>query len=204
MTKNKKNNKGFSLVEIIIVVAVIVVIASLIVPEIIKYVESARQANDLQRATHILRGMSTSILDPKNNVPAGFIIEVIWVTGDNKMGAEHSGRLYVRSPYVSHRFSVHSEQGIPGLPKGTEDITDALTVDVLETIGESPIVDPEIGTYGYIGDAESKLCNEASLAFHIDTSTGDIALAQHIDTDYDGDVNIWFDRLGLDAIRAPE
>lgn len=45
MKKNK--NKGFSLVELIIVIAIMVVLAAVLAPQFIKYVESSKQSTDI-------------------------------------------------------------------------------------------------------------------------------------------------------------
>ena len=44
----KSNNKGFSLVELIIVIAIMAVLVGVLAPQFIKYVESSRQSTDLQ------------------------------------------------------------------------------------------------------------------------------------------------------------
>ena len=44
----RKNNKGFSLVEIIIVVAIMAVLVGILAPQFIKNVERSREAKDLQ------------------------------------------------------------------------------------------------------------------------------------------------------------
>jgi type IV pilus assembly protein PilA len=46
MKKMRKNNKGFTLVELIIVVAIIAVLSAVVAPQYIKYVERSRQGVD--------------------------------------------------------------------------------------------------------------------------------------------------------------
>ena len=46
MKKMRKNNKGFTLVELIIVVAIIAVLSAVAAPQYIKYVERSRQGVD--------------------------------------------------------------------------------------------------------------------------------------------------------------
>ncbi len=199
--KINENNKGFSLVELVIVVAVIAVIALLISLQYLEYVENSRQTNDLQTATHILRGLTTSIVDPKNGVLAGYVIEVVWYTSA-PVDEEHLyGRFYVKPP-SPFRSSVFTDSGIPPMTRDHE-ITDEITYDIMETLSDQTKTDEAFGLYGDIGEAQSKLAKEASLVIHIDSTTGRMALARHIDSDYDGDVNIWYDRFGLDIIEAP-
>ena len=42
----KENNKGFSLVELIIVIAIMAVLVGVLAPQFIKYVESSKQSTD--------------------------------------------------------------------------------------------------------------------------------------------------------------
>ncbi len=58
-----KNNRGFTLVELIIVVAIIAVLATLLVPQYLKYVEESRETTDLQVATTIVNATRLKIID---------------------------------------------------------------------------------------------------------------------------------------------
>ena len=49
----KENNKGFSLVELIIVIAIMAVLVGVLAPQFIKYVESSKQSTDIQNAAEI-------------------------------------------------------------------------------------------------------------------------------------------------------
>ncbi len=61
----KNNNKGFTLVELIIVVAIVVTLAMVLAPMYGQYVERSRQANDLQVATNLMRAATVAVADPQ-------------------------------------------------------------------------------------------------------------------------------------------
>ncbi len=61
---NKKlNNKGFSLVELIIVIAIMAILVGVLAPQFIKYVEQSRRSTDIQTATEIREGILADIAD---------------------------------------------------------------------------------------------------------------------------------------------
>lgn len=49
----KMNNKGFSLVELIVVIAIMAVLVGVLAPQFIKYVESSRRSTDISNAQNI-------------------------------------------------------------------------------------------------------------------------------------------------------
>ena len=53
MEKLRKSNKGFTLVELIIVIAIVVVLSAVIAPQYIKYVEKSRVTVDMDTASAI-------------------------------------------------------------------------------------------------------------------------------------------------------
>lgn len=57
----KKNNKGFSLVELIIVIAIMAILAGAIAPALIKYIDKSRRSNDVTSAKTIKTAVETAL-----------------------------------------------------------------------------------------------------------------------------------------------
>lgn len=67
---NKKmNNKGFSLVELIIVIAIMVILVGALAPQFFKYIEKSRQATDVQTAGTVYTVLVTALSDPDVAAP---------------------------------------------------------------------------------------------------------------------------------------
>ena len=60
-----KNNKGFSLVELIIVIAIMAILVGVMAPQLIKYIEKTNVSSDAQTCDSIRSAMTTAMLDPE-------------------------------------------------------------------------------------------------------------------------------------------
>ena len=60
----KKNNQGFSLIELIIVITIMAILTALLAPQLLRYVEQARQAKDRATLDEVLRAAQLTVLTP--------------------------------------------------------------------------------------------------------------------------------------------
>ena len=77
LNNKKKDNKGFSLVELIIVVAIMAILVGLLAPQYIKYVEKSRKSADASNLSEMVNAVQVYAADAEQNLPAGnYIIKI--------------------------------------------------------------------------------------------------------------------------------
>lgn len=64
MKERKMNNKGFSLVELIIVIAIMAILVVVLAPQYLRYVERSRNSTDYQNATEMVTALQVYAADP--------------------------------------------------------------------------------------------------------------------------------------------
>ena len=82
----KMNNKGFSLVELIVVIAIMAVLIGVLAPQFMKYVEKSRESTDIQNLDTCVSAVRTYYAD-KDTVPDSITISAakgsaLKITGD--------------------------------------------------------------------------------------------------------------------------
>lgn len=60
-----KNNKGFSLVELIIVIAIMAILVGVMAPQLMKYIEKSNVSSDVQLCDAVRTALVTSLSDPE-------------------------------------------------------------------------------------------------------------------------------------------
>ena len=96
MKKLRRSNKGFSLVELIIVIAIMAILVGVMAPQLIKYIEKGKVSADTQRLDTIHSAIVYALMDPEvNSANDG---SKFWIadftSGDNGMGGPNVLELY--------------------------------------------------------------------------------------------------------------
>ena len=61
----KKNNKGFSLIELIIVITIMAILTALLAPQLLRYVEQSRAAKDAVTMDEFARAVQLALTEEK-------------------------------------------------------------------------------------------------------------------------------------------
>ena len=89
----KKNNKGFSLVELIIVIAIMAILAGALAPALIKYIAKSRRSTDVSNAQTIATAVTNalSVEAAYDDVKTGSSIAVATGGGATQITAADGG-----------------------------------------------------------------------------------------------------------------
>ncbi len=67
MNKRKTDNNGFSLIELIIVIAIMAILIAVLAPQFLRYIEKSKQGKDADTVGVIHRAISVAMVD--NSIP---------------------------------------------------------------------------------------------------------------------------------------
>lgn len=85
-----KNNKGFSLVELIIVIAIMAVLVGVLAPTYLQYVEKSKKSNDVSTVDSIINAIEICAIDPQVQVAGDWELTITIATSGTTYTGEGS------------------------------------------------------------------------------------------------------------------
>ena len=82
----KMNNKGFSLVELIVVVLIMAIIAVALAPQVMKWVENSRKSNDIENYNALVEAANVAGTDESVVAALGTAATVSFGSGGTTIG----------------------------------------------------------------------------------------------------------------------
>ncbi len=198
LSNKEKNNKAFTIIELIIVVAIIAVLAAVLAPQYLRFVEDANKTTDKQTISNLIKLSQISVIAESDNIPPNTIVEVLWATGYGD-GHTYDNWLLVREAYSGTTGRVSA------IKPDDYTRTNANLSDLQKIIVGGMHLDATLSGFGdyyaVLEGDKSQLTKTNNFALHINSSTGEMALA--FIEGGDGVKNIWIDELGIDLIPVP-
>lgn len=71
--KKKKDNKGFTLVELVVVIAILALLVGILTPQYTKYVDKARKSSDASNLGNMVKAVEIAAADPAGKLKPGTI-----------------------------------------------------------------------------------------------------------------------------------
>jgi type IV pilus assembly protein PilA len=89
----KTNNKGFSLVELIIVIAIMAILVAVLAPQYLKYVERSRYSRDVQTVDQLYTAVQAACAEPDADIAdqniefktVGSEVKAVWSKTDDDL-----------------------------------------------------------------------------------------------------------------------
>lgn len=89
MKKENMNNKGFSLVELIIVIAIMAILIVVLAPQYLKYVEKSRVSSDQTTVVEFINAMQVIAADPEISLDSSKEYSIKAGTGTNTIAVSN-------------------------------------------------------------------------------------------------------------------
>ncbi len=113
-----KNNKGFSLVELIIVIAIMAILVGVMAPQLIKYIEKTNVSSDVQLCKTLKTAMETAATDAAVANEAAYTAPSEGDTGNTASALpNYGGTVYISS--VEETLGVKDAAGLNNQIKST-------------------------------------------------------------------------------------
>ena len=131
LNKRKKDNKGFTLVELVIVIAILAILVGLLAPQYTKYVEKSRKSADVNNMEELVKAVEVYVIDSatKDKVPAQTTAVTLKLDAD---GVTVGGKKPTASdsPMFYNAFNEYVKNWNTVVLKGKHWKDDAISVDV--------------------------------------------------------------------------
>jgi len=111
-TKVKGNNKGFSLVELIVVMAIMAILAVTLAPRLSQYIDKARQSNDREAVNAVYTAIKLGMMDDKIYAVPDATIHPLIGTGAPYVLKLVDGGVYTRSGSKNEVWTKAAASGL--------------------------------------------------------------------------------------------
>ena len=145
----ENEEKGFSLVELIIVMAIMAILVGVVASQVIPYMEKSRQAKDQQQLSGIATDITSAIASSCQTVNTvgtttsgseqGVKLEDMLTTGNaNQLGSTNDATTKIVDEFCSLRDTSGGASAAPTVAQIVSDVKDKLKSKAANQLGKTP------------------------------------------------------------------
>lgn len=183
MFSKKKKNKGFTLVELIIVVAILAILVGLLAPQYTKYVEKSRKTADINNLNEIVNAIKIAATDPEYNLGSNERPETFYTI---VIGSFYIDSEIVDTTYLIRAFCDNPNQIVEALTEyagltGTDTMGSFIIDNVKIKSNEwgEPLFDKMPNSYAQSGIAAHIVLNNSTGAITVTYSDNVVNYLDH-------------------------
>lgn len=180
----RTNKKGFSLIELIVVVAIMAILVALLAPNVLKYIEKSKVGKDINSLDSVRLGVEAELMDEELSSLS---------TGTSGTGSSAK----IKGVYL------HTLDGATGTNKAFDDLHDKLFGDAMVLTDAFKTISADGCTAAFSSTTAKD--EDAKIAIFLD-GKGGVAVAA-VDTsgnivDYNGEEMVVFTKLSKDQLST--
>lgn len=125
LTRKKKNDKGFSLIELIIAIAILVILTGFLAPNIIRYIEKSRVAKDMQTLDTVYEAVQIALTEENLKVET----TTYQITKTTTLTADSDSDTATEKTLFGEMYKTLGSQNLTLVSKACKDAQINITVD---------------------------------------------------------------------------
>ena len=146
----KKNNKGFTLVELVIVIAILAILVGLLAPQYTKYVEKSRKSADVDNMEEMIKAVQVYAVDHAVASTGDTDTEITLTMSNDAVPTITTGYAAALEEYVPNYTKVRLKSN----QWGKKTVTVKLTVDKEGGVKVNSYDPTAFGTYSENGSVQ--------------------------------------------------